>query len=804
MLKIKRTLTAFLASAVCSAFLCSAVYADGFSYKTNICSDTSETDICSSAPETDIESDGYEDEVKEGITGSDAGADKAEEKEDSEFIGTEEQAEPQEEQTDQNEAEDRSVQGNIDWYSRPIEEIEDNLGITAVKNPISPMSVSTIEGSIYTDYGCASSRIRIGGQVGYCVLPWSKVPNGVSADFADIAIKGDGNENSYYQMLSKLIYYGFGGGGDLGYGETITHFALSRIWYEMGNTYGAGLSWTYTGGSHLNGSGQAKVNEFINKVKSLTNVKGTLHIAQLYAEKNIYQDIIYGNFELVRAEITGKPQKDPLISIYKKDDNGKPVKGAEFTVYGYDNAAGGYTKPVASKSTDSSGEIVFSLDAGSTGNGLFLIKETRIPEGYKASADYLNAEDKADFEAYGGRLYYISASGGACPAYRDTEALSILYEGTDPSNCSKCRLVFDHSGYLIFDVWNTKASQKTETCWWNSKAAVKWYENTELSPGFYRSVVLSDAFMDFSSDGKYSASDICAHTYTNNRSYFITGVSGPACGGTCLGAGGSPNWSYNIPDADVEFQIFRYRADEKSYKFRVYNRSSSERKIQIPTWTLDGDQSDIEWFGGTIPANGYVDYDADASKFDNLARLTSHVYINDRYITEFFSQTQEYMASIWVNEENRSVTLKKILDGNAADLGSKWDFTITITGEAGECFEIHKGDSVQTISVPSGNTSVSTVISLGNGESAVIKGLGTANRYSITENKANSDGYTTAVSGAPSGTAADNSVVFTNTKQLIVPAGLDLNKDPIFILVCAGISAAAFLTVLRLTKRYIS
>lgn len=806
MFKMKKAVTVFLAAAICIGSVCGAAYADDFSSETNICSDTSETDMRSSVPEADIGAAEHEEEKKEGITESDAGsneaaAEKAEEKEDEERTETEEQPE---EQIEQIETGDETVKDAIVWHSRSVEEIEENLGITAVKNLISLMSVSTISGSVYTDYGCASSRIRVGGQVGYCVLPWSKVPNGVSADFADIAIKGDGNENADYQMLSKLLYYGFGGGGDLGYGETITHFALSKMWYEMGNTYGSGLSWTFTGGSHLNSSGQAKVNEFISKVRSLTNVKGTLHIAQLYAEGNTYQDIVYGNFELVRAEITGNLKRNPVISVYKNDDKGNPVKGAEFTVYGYDSSAGGYTKAVASKSTDGSGEAVFSLDAGSTGNGLFLVKETYMPEGYKVSTDYLNDKDKADFEAYGGRLYYISAAGGACPAYRDTESVSILHEGSSLSNGSKCRLVFDHSGYFIFDVWNTKASQRTETCWWSSKASQKWYENTELSSGFYRSAVPCDGLMNYSSDGKYSAAGLCAHVYTNGRSSFVTGVTDASCSGICLGINGSPNWSYSVPGVNVEFQIFRYRKNEKSYKFRVYNRSSSARKIQIPTWTLNGDQSDIVWFGGNIPANGYVDYDADASKFENLSRLTSHVYVNDKFITKFYARTQEFKSSAWINEKLHFVNLKKILEGNAADLGSKWDFTVTITGKAGECFEIQKGDTVQTLSIPAGNTSVSASIALGSNESAVIKGLSGSNRYTIIENKANSDGYTTTVSGNSSGTASDNTVIFTNTKRLIVPAGLDLNNDSVFILVCAGISAAAFLVVRCLTKRYIS
>ena len=296
---------------------------------------------------------------------------------------------------------------DIVWHSRTAQEIADNLGIEVLNANISLASNATITGNTYTDYGCASAQIRINGGVGFCVLPWSKVPNGITATFADIAINGT-SDNANYQLMAKLIYYGYGGGGDLGYGETITHFALSKIWYNMGNTYNSGLSWTYSGSSYLNAAGQAKVNEFINKVGSLTNVKGTLRISQLYASGGTYQDIVYGSFEPIPT-IT---YTSPRITIRKVDKQGKALAGAEFTVYGYNKATGGYTNAIETKTTDSDGLVVFSSlgslpNNAKTGNGLFLVKETKTPNGYSASETYLNDADKADFEKYGGRLYYI-------------------------------------------------------------------------------------------------------------------------------------------------------------------------------------------------------------------------------------------------------------------------------------------------------------------------------------------------------------------------------------------------------------
>lgn len=689
---------------------------------------------------------------------------------------------------------------DIIWYSRTEYEVLQNLGIEVSNDGIMLLadnSVSVITGSTYTDYGCAAVKIRINGSVGFCVLPWSKVPNGVSANFADVNITGTSSDNSNYQLLSKLIYYGYGGGGDLGYGETITHFALSKVWYDMGFTYNVGLSWTYTGSAYLNAAGQAKVTEFINKVNTLNNVKGTLKVAQLYASGEQYQDIIYGSFEPIVS------LRSPKITIHKTDENGDAVQDAQFTVYGYNKSTGDYTKNIETKTTDSDGEIVFSSLTDSngnayTGNGLFLVKETTVPDGYKVSENYLNDADKADFEKYGGRLYYIKAAGGDCVAYRDTDAITVIYERTRSSTGVTIRMVHDHTGYLISDVYDTDQYSNVSTCWWSDAKDQSWYDNKRMCRsaygGWYRSSVSADDFQTYS-DGIYKFSNLSAHTYADDNSTFIGGGSG-TLSAYKYGGDSNADWSYTTDDGRASLSIYNVRVGGScSYLFRVSNNTSSSLKISAPTWTHDGDQSDLKWIGGTIAAGKYTDYYAKDGEFDNLSRLIFDVYVNGTNLGGSYVQTQEYTDGIFVNENVHSITLKKEISGNMADMNAKWDFTITISGNPGDVFSVVQGDSTSDASIGDGLNSADIHVCLGNNESAVINGLTARNIYSISEDNANTDGYVTTIDGASQGQAVDNIVTFTNSKEAIVPTGIkSSNTIPAVILIMSVCTAAVVLS----------
>ena len=696
-------------------------------------------------------------------------------------------------------------ENGIIWYSRTEAEIAELLGVELLNEGIALLanSSSVITGSTYTDYGCAAARIRVGGSVAYCVIPWSKIPNGVTANFADVNITGTSSDNSNHQLLAKLIYYGYGGGGDLGYGETITHFALSKVWYDMGYTYNSGLSWTYTGGSYLNATGQAKVVEFINKVNSLTNVKGTLKIAQLYASGATYQDIIYGSFEPLISFAA------PKITIRKLDENGSAVQGAQFTVYGYNKSTGGYTIAIETKTTNESGEIVFSslMDSSGyakTGSGLFLVKETKVPDGYKVSQSYLNDADKADFNTYGGRLYYLKATGGDCVAYRDTEAITVISDGASQGNMQ--RIVYDHTGYFVSDVYNTTWSNKVQTCWWTSTKAQKWYDDKQMCQGgygdWYRSIVNGDDLLVYTNNGfTYSVSNLKAHTYAGSSTRTCIGAGEGSASAHPYGGDGLPDWFFITSDGSVRFEMYNKRTSGDSYLFRVFNISSSTLGISTAIWTHDGNQSDIKWLGGTMAAGSYKDYTAPDGAFDNLSMIIADFYADGKYLGGSYLHTQEYNDSIFVNEKTHSITLKKETNGNMADMNAKWDFTINVSGKSGDAFTIVQNGTSSTAIIGDSTDFVDIHVSIGNNETATVYGLADRNTYTISEDNANTDGYTTTSNGITQGKAADNTVKFTNTKNSVVPTGIkNENLFPAILLIIA-ICATGFVLAAKFSKR---
>jgi hypothetical protein len=374
-------------------------------------------------------------------------------------------------------------------------------------------------------------------------------------------------------------------------------------------------------------------------------------------------------------------EQQPLkITVNKQDDDGDPVYGAEFTVYGYSSTTGGYTVEVASDVTDeeNKGQIVFDgLEDSSglprTANGLFLVKETETPDGYSKSedtGDYLNADDKNDFDTLGGRLYFVPAMGGDCPAYRDTDALTVMFEGDNNGN--KIRLVYDHTGYFISDKWDITWASSVKTCWWTRDSQGKdivgqtWYEDKQMSGGgkvWYRSYVDGDNYMVYSGDNYATNGNIFAHTYKEPRRAedFIAGIYGESTSGNYYGGNGVEDWKETTKDNRVNAYIYNYRRSGQTYKFRLQNNTSSKMYIYAGIWTYDSQdaadssfQSDVVYLEGEVSPGQYIDYDARIGNFENLSNIIVDIWTgasknNMQYTGSVFPETCEYNASVFVN-----------------------------------------------------------------------------------------------------------------------------------------------------------
>ena len=177
------------------------------------------------------------------------------------------------------------------------------------------------------------------------------------------------------------------------------------------------------------------------------------------------------------------------------------------------------------------------------------------------------------------------------------------------------------------------------------------------------------------------------------------------------------------------------------------------------------------------------------------------------------------------------LVVAKDIEGDAANLGETFDFTISVTADnnaKGEAYYIVWGTlnesgvfeptmtgeegsqtfaKVETIySVGTADQTTSTTVSLGDLDAVKIYGLSAGDTYTVTEKKANDNGYKTTVTtgynlndnGAVTGVLDDNKdeqIVFTNTRDAVSPTGIVMNVAPYALLVV--VAAAGCFVFLR-------
>lgn len=149
-----------------------------------------------------------------------------------------------------------------------------------------------------------------------------------------------------------------------------------------------------------------------------------------------------------------------------------------------------------------------------------------------------------------------------------------------------------------------------------------------------------------------------------------------------------------------------------------------------------------------------------------------------------------------------SVTVKKLIKGNQADMDATFPITITINGTAGKSYTVVNGSETATIKANE-NGVAATTISLGNEKTYTVYGLSATDTYQVTEaeSAANKNGYTTTYNeecnnakAAEVGITAKTAVV-TNTKDATAPTGVIMTIAPYALMVVlAGAFAVVFLT----------
>lgn len=252
-----------------------------------------------------------------------------------------------------------------DWVTVGKDEIIKKVGDCG--NEISLESKAVITGTTGSWGGASTAYLRVNGEVAYCILPWSKLPSEVEADFVDYSISSE--SDAQLQRMAKAMYYA--------QDENIAHFALSYIWMvEMDNSYGWS-EWYSSGGSYLTEEAKEIVMSFIDSLNDREPVKGTLHLSELYSQSgNVYQDVAYGSFTPEEA--------DGWINIVKKSAH--PVITNDNKCYSLENALYGIysdkacTEKIGELTTDASGSSTGELEAKA--DQIVYIKEITAPKGY--------------------------------------------------------------------------------------------------------------------------------------------------------------------------------------------------------------------------------------------------------------------------------------------------------------------------------------------------------------------------------------------------------------------------------------
>lgn len=129
------------------------------------------------------------------------------------------------------------------------------------------------------------------------------------------------------------------------------------------------------------------------------------------------------------------------------------------------------------------------------------------------------------------------------------------------------------------------------------------------------------------------------------------------------------------------------------------------------------------------------------------------------------------------------LTITKVVKGNQGDKNKDFNFTFTIKGADGESYEYATvKNGATTMSQTPATSGTAVTVSLKHGESVIVYGLSSEDKFAVTEADYHSEGYKTSykIGDDTSSTegnsiaekgigTSDTTVTFTNTKEATVP-----------------------------------
>ena len=468
----------------------------------------------------------------------------------------------------------------------------------------------------FSFYGQTTNLFQVNGYTAFCIDPQLATPaEGVWTSDATIYYA------SSNMLLAKVLYYGYGGGGDItaAYAAgtdriAITHAAAA---YAYGSPY-----WNY----NMTSTGQSIVLGFLSGVRQQVDLTGGSKYAILHTSDTT-QNIGYLISGTKAEAYTYLAAGD--LTVQKTDAaTGEYLQGTGFTVYGYDTDTHDYTTVVRSEQfTNEMGYTVFDgISVTDSDNGLFLVKETTVPEGYSDEYIPMNDEDAEDYAAYGGRLYIIPSSGVRAYAYRDPSAVKLISENKNELGTFRILQVFDD--FYLFDFydstitdWNNYAIEVYCDATDDPTGGAMWYDAQQMAAGWFRTAIPADYYYVDGLTGRY-ISAVMWYKSLSGEVYSAGAGSGYAYAGdralvseTAVADTGLCVSVYNMVYSAVDYVLRISREMGCPYEY-----------IAFPTYTEDGDESDIVYPDLYPVEGGYDEWNYNFTYMDNAALLATNVY----------------------------------------------------------------------------------------------------------------------------------------------------------------------------------
>lgn len=256
-------------------------------------------------------------------------------------------------------------------------------------------------------------------------------------------------------------------------------------------------------------------------------------------------------------------------------------------------------------------------------------------------------------------------------------------------------------------------------------------------------------------------------------------------------------------DVNVTGATFTSGTDVKDEYTATGSLSFDVRKYEKPgVYSYTVKESDVDYEGIDKDDSSYTVYVYVANKANGKEYYISNVVStkdNDDNTKEDITFKNDYGKT---NGKVHSVTIKKVVKGNQADLTKKFDFSLNMTG--GEDGETYK------VVTPSGDQSITTGgnisgIKMGNNDTITVYGLTESDVYNVAEANYDSEGYKTYVD-AQSGNETRETTgngketktrTFYNIKEATTPTGIIMSYAPYI----AMLAAACILAVVFFNRR---